>query len=88
MKLRYLGLMTVLVMLAGCSDDDGMRSPDRGESGVSFVLDPNVTYQTIAGFGGANGVFRPQSFPDADEAKVAFGISNDEELGLSIFRIK
>jgi glucuronoarabinoxylan endo-1,4-beta-xylanase len=49
-------------------------------------IDPATTYQTIAGFGGANQMWGTQ-FPNAGDIKSAFG-KDDTDLGLSIFRIR
>lgn len=49
-------------------------------------VDPAVTFQTIAGFGGANMIWG-SDFLTADEVKKVFGTGNGE-LGLSIMRVR
>lgn len=54
---------------------------------VELFLDPATTYQTMAGFGGCNSVFRGSAnYPNATDMQKAFGTGADE-LGLSILRI-
>lgn len=53
---------------------------------ITITVDPASTYQTIAGFGGANRMWGTQFLKPA-EAKKAFGLGADE-LGLSIFRVR
>ncbi|MFN3488499.1 MAG: glycosyl hydrolase, partial [Emticicia sp.] len=50
------------------------------------IINPQTTFQTIAGFGGANRMWGTQSLKPA-EATKAFGL-NENELGLSIFRVR
>lgn len=50
------------------------------------TITPLTTYQTIAGFGGANRMWGTQSLKP-NEASKAFGL-NDNQLGLSIFRVR
>lgn len=49
-------------------------------------VDPATTYQTIAGFGGANQMWGTQ-FPNAADMQKAFGME-ESDLGLSIFRMR
>jgi O-glycosyl hydrolase len=51
-----------------------------------ITVNPEITYQTIAGFGGAN-VMWGNTFLSASEIKSAFG-AEDNELGLSILRVR
>lgn len=53
---------------------------------TKITINPQTTYQTISGFGGANRMWGTQSLKPA-EATKAFGL-NDGELGLSIFRVR
>ena len=50
------------------------------------TITPLTTYQTISGFGGANRMWGTQSLKPSEAVK-AFGL-NDNELGLSIFRVR
>ena len=84
----------VLVFLVSCNkdDEDEDTTPDTSPSPTpqeldSITVDLSTTYQTIAGFGGCNGVFRGSSnFPNAADMQKAFG-TGDNELGLTIFRV-
>jgi glucuronoarabinoxylan endo-1,4-beta-xylanase len=53
---------------------------------TKITINPQTTYQTISGFGGANRMWGTQSLKPA-EAQKAFGLG-DGELGLSIFRVR
>ncbi|MDZ7876220.1 MAG: hypothetical protein U5L45_01045 [Saprospiraceae bacterium] len=53
---------------------------------TKITINPQTTYQTISGFGGANRMWGTQSLKPT-EATKAFGL-NDGELGLSIFRVR
>jgi glucuronoarabinoxylan endo-1,4-beta-xylanase len=85
---KFLSLLWIACFFISCGEDEIRRPDGNGDTGVLFIVDPNTTHQTIAGFGGANGVFRRESFLTAAEAQKAFGIDGADELGLSIFRFK
>ena len=68
------------------SSDDGSGGSSTANLPLKIVIDPTTTYQTIAGFGGANRMWGTESLNTADAAK-AFG-TNDHQLGLSIFRVR
>jgi glucuronoarabinoxylan endo-1,4-beta-xylanase len=53
---------------------------------TKITINPQTTFQTITGFGGANRMWGTQSLKPA-EATKAFGLG-DGELGLSIFRVR
>lgn len=53
---------------------------------TKITVNPQTTYQTIAGFGGANRMWGTQ-FLKPTEAPKAFGLG-DNQLGLSIFRVR
>ncbi|WP_340114608.1 glycoside hydrolase [Maribellus mangrovi] len=52
----------------------------------SVVIDPEVTYQTISGFGGANMIWGTDYLTSA-EMDLAFSTDNDG-LGLSLYRVR
>lgn len=83
----YLSLMVVLIF-SSCGDSDGdpTSPPPTQIATVDLTIDPAVTYQTIAGFGGANQMWGTQ-FPNASDMEKAFGMG-ESDLGLSIFRIR
>lgn len=53
---------------------------------LTVTINPGTTYQTIAGFGGAN-VMWGTTYLSASEIKTAFG-TDDTDLGFSIFRVR
>jgi len=71
-----------LLLITGCKKESDKPDPD------PFFVTVNVdsTYQTIAGFGGANKIWGTQFLKPA-EAKTVFG-SDETDLGLSIFRVR
>lgn len=78
-----------IVLLAGlvaCSKSDESEPAPQKASPKALAIDPTVTYQTIAGFGGANQMWG-STFPNAGDMKSAFG-TDESDLGLSIFRIR
>lgn len=83
-------LILVLAFLLSCSekdDDTPPNSPPTPQEPDTIRVDLNISYQTIAGFGGCNSVFRGASnYPNAADMQKAFGTGEDE-LGLSIFRV-
>ena len=87
MKLYKLILLFGTLMLVACGGSDDFQIPDRPAPEPAVItIDPSVTYQTIAGFGGANQMWGTQ-FPNAGDMQKAFGMG-DSELGFSIFRIR
>jgi glucuronoarabinoxylan endo-1,4-beta-xylanase len=58
------------------------RIPDQ----TNVALNPDLTYQTISGFGGANMMWGTD-YLTAEQIKKAFGTGEDE-LGLSIYRVR
>ncbi len=56
-----------------------------GDEPFELVVNPEITYQTIAGFGGANTIWG-SDYLNSNEMELAFG--TDEGLGLSIFRVR
>ncbi len=81
-----LPVIILITFLSSCSKDDEKSSASKLSLGPTLNIDPNVTYQTIAGFGGANQMWGTQ-FPNATDMKKAFG-TDEDQLGLSIFRIR
>jgi len=78
----------ILSLLIACkkSKTDPSVNPPSSTPSVTIIYAPQTTYQTIAGFGGANRMWGTQSLTPA-EAQKAFGMGVDE-LGLSIFRVR
>jgi O-glycosyl hydrolase len=70
----------------GACDKSSEPAPTQRIPPKVLAIDPTTTYQTIAGFGGANQMWGT-TFPTISDMKLAFG--NDEtDLGLSIFRVR
>ncbi|MCV9386603.1 hypothetical protein [Reichenbachiella ulvae] len=82
-RIFYFGL-ALITSLFSCQED--IKQPDRSDPGVNINLIPSTTFQTISGFGGANQMWG-STFPNNEEIDKAFG-SGDEDLGLSIFRVR
>ncbi|MFY7909135.1 MAG: hypothetical protein ACOVO2_06265 [Emticicia sp.] len=76
-----------IIAFSGCKKniDDVSTVVEKVEP-FKIIINPQTTYQTIAGFGGANRMWGTQSLKPA-EATKAFGL-NENELGLSIFRVR
>lgn len=75
-------------LTTGCGGtDDPPNGPDTPQYSSFINIDPSITHQTISGFGGADGIFNGPSVPNNTEIQTVFG-TGDNELGLSIFRIK
>jgi glucuronoarabinoxylan endo-1,4-beta-xylanase len=72
----------ILALFIGCKKE----SEDPGPLPVTVAINTDSTYQTIAGFGGANRMWGTQFLKPA-EAKKAFG-TDETDLGLSIFRVR
>ncbi|MCB0641059.1 MAG: hypothetical protein KDC44_05440 [Phaeodactylibacter sp.] len=87
MNLKYLFSSTLLILTAllvsNCSEDE---TPDLVPASLTATIDSETTFQTIAGFGGANRMWGTQFLKPA-EAAVAFG-TDAGNLGLSIFRVR
>ncbi len=86
MKWTILLLVLVCLCVACKPGNDESATPAPKPNPVNVVIKPGETHQTIAGFGGANRMWGSQSLKPV-EAKKAFGL-NDNELGLSIFRVR
>ncbi|HRJ30078.1 MAG TPA: hypothetical protein PLV21_15050 [Cyclobacteriaceae bacterium] len=80
-----VGIYLFLACLIACSHT---KEPEPSPSIPFKILsiDPTTSYQTIAGFGGANQMWGTQ-FPTASDIKKAFG-TDESDLGLSIFRVR
>ncbi|MBX2971144.1 MAG: hypothetical protein KF803_17390 [Cyclobacteriaceae bacterium] len=75
----------LLVGFVAC-DKNNEPSPAQKIPPKILSIDPTTTYQTIAGFGGANQMWGT-TFPTANDMKLAFG-TDETDLGLSIFRVR
>jgi O-glycosyl hydrolase len=80
LPLKRLCLVFTLIFFIGCKKESNNPEP------VFITINTDITYQTIAGFGGANKIWGTQ-FLKPSEAKKAFG-TDDTDLGLSIFRVR
>ncbi len=81
---RYILLLFIFLAFTNCGEDEGGEQPPVSANPVTLM--PSVTFQTIAGFGGASGIFNG-IYPTASDAAKAFGTGTDQ-LGMSVFRIK
>jgi len=86
LPLRLLFFGFTLTFFFGCNKEND--NPEPGPEPVPLIITINAdsTYQTIAGFGGANRMWGTQFLKPA-EAKKAFG-TDETDLGLSIFRVR
>lgn len=75
----------LLTGFAACNQNNE-PSPTQSIPPKILSIDPSTTYQTIAGFGGANQMWGT-TFPTANDMKRAFG-TDETDLGLSIFRVR
>lgn len=82
--LIQISLILLLIFISGCEKDKNESQPEPDP--LIATIDTEKTYQTIAGFGGADRIFGGQYLQTA-EAKKAFGM-DETDLGLSIFRIR
>jgi glucuronoarabinoxylan endo-1,4-beta-xylanase len=73
-----------LITLFACKKDT--PSTPTVPNATKITLNPQTTFQTVSGFGGANRMWGTVSLKPT-EATKAFGL-NDGELGLSIFRVR
>ena len=85
-QLKLLCLFLLSGFLLACNDDLAAPSPPKKAEPFNISISPDVTYQTIAGFGGAN-VMWGSSVLSAGEIKKAFG-TDETDLGLSILRVR
>lgn len=76
------------LLTSGCKkdEDNGDRSTVVEAEPLMITINTETTYQTIAGFGGANRMWGTNFLKPAEFPK-AFG-TGDSQLGLSIFRIR
>jgi glucuronoarabinoxylan endo-1,4-beta-xylanase len=76
------------LFLSSCSKDskDGITEIPNEVVPSNVTIDSKTTYQTIAGFGGANTIWGTDNLTAA-EMSQAFG-TGDEGLGLSILRVR
>jgi glucuronoarabinoxylan endo-1,4-beta-xylanase len=77
---KLLVLVFTLALFIGCRKESDSPEP----LPVTVAINKDSTYQTIAGFGGANRMWGTQFLKPA-EAKKAFG-TDETDLGLSIYR--
>ena len=84
LPLKLLYFVFTIAFFIGCKKE----SDNSGPEPVPLIVTINTdsTYQTIAGFGGANRIWGTQFLKPA-EAKKAFG-TDETGLGLSIFRVR
>lgn len=85
-NIRYISLLLITAFVISCDKSSDEPEPTNTVKTKDLTIDPATTYQTIAGFGGANQMWGTQ-FPSASDIKSAFG-EEDTDLGLSIFRIR
>ncbi len=83
-SLRLFFFVFILSFFMGCEKetDETETKPEP----VIVTIHTDITYQTIAGFGGANRIWGTQFLKPA-EAKKAFG-TDETDLGLSLFRVR
>jgi glucuronoarabinoxylan endo-1,4-beta-xylanase len=79
-SLKLLYFIFVLAFFIGCKKEIDNPEP------LIVTINTDITYQTIAGFGGANKMWGTQ-FLKPTETKKAFG-TDETDLGLSIFRVR
>ncbi len=82
----WIIILIVSLIVGSCSKQSEDSDPVNPIEYTDLNVDTGVTYQTIAGFGGANQMWGTQ-FPNASDMKKAFG-TGENELGMSIFRIR
>jgi glucuronoarabinoxylan endo-1,4-beta-xylanase len=80
LKLKLVCFIFILAFFTGCKQESENPVP------LIVTINTDNTYQTIAGFGGANRMWGTQFLKPAEAAK-AFG-TGETDLGLSIFRIR
>lgn len=98
-KVSFFGMLTVAVLLAGCSSaNDKIQQEVKGEErkveAIQLNVEPNVTFQTIESFG-ASGAWWSQDVggwteKDGDKAKrdviAQLLFDSEEGIGLSSYR--
>jgi glucuronoarabinoxylan endo-1,4-beta-xylanase len=82
----FLYLLIGLAIFSACKKDNTSTPGVTKPNPTKITVNPQTTFQTISGFGGANRMWGTQSLKPA-EATKAFGL-NDGELGLSVFRVR
>ncbi len=94
LKSAFLVISGVLLFMSvSCGSEENIdpgtgNGTENNAEPTSFLnINPDVEYQTIAGFGAADGIFRIGSYLTATEAELAFG-TDEGQLGMSIFRVK
>jgi O-glycosyl hydrolase len=80
LSLKLLCFGFTLAFFSGCKKESDNPVP------LTVTINADITYQTIAGFGGANKMWGTQFLKPA-EAKKTFG-TDETDLGLSIFRVR
>jgi O-glycosyl hydrolase len=80
LSLKLLCFVFALAFFIGCEKESNNPEP------LIVTINTDRTYQTIAGFGGANKMWGTQFLKPA-EAKKVFG-TDETDLGLSIFRVR
>jgi glucuronoarabinoxylan endo-1,4-beta-xylanase len=80
LPLRLLCFVFYLTFFIGCK-----KESDEPVA-LTITINADITFQTIAGFGGANKMWGTQFLKPA-EAKKAFG-TDETDLGVSIFRVR
>ncbi|KAA3634652.1 MAG: cellulose-binding protein [Bacteroidetes bacterium] len=83
-EFSYFCFGFMLIMALNCGKDDPIPNPVAAP--LTSTIDLETTYQTIAGFGGANRMWGTQ-FLKPEDAPTAFGMGPNQ-LGLSIFRVR
>lgn len=86
MKNKIFGLLLWMACCISCKSTTEQTPLVAKSTPFKVIVNPQITYQSIAGFGGANRMWGTQSLKPA-EATKAFGLG-DDELGLSIFRVR
>lgn len=84
--LIYIFIVSCVVCLACKKADVATPTVDTKPNPTKIIINPQATFQTITGFGGANRMWGTQ-FLKPSEGTKAFGLA-DGQLGLSIFRVR
>lgn len=86
--LKYFTFIVIIACFLSCDETEEPENtpPQAPVVTTDVTITPGTTYQTIAGFGGAN-VMWGTTFLSAGDIKSAFG-TDENELGLSIFRVR
>jgi O-glycosyl hydrolase len=83
LSLKPLCFVFALTFFIGCEKESDKPEPE--PEPLIVTINTDSSYQTIAGFGGANRMWGTQFLKPA-KAKKAFG-TDETDLGLSIFRV-